>query len=212
MSSTDAQVSAAVSAMDRYRGADSGEIGAALVVVGLSAERAAKEAEPTDRRRRNRRTVSRSRSTTSSNEQDGAMSENLKLLGEYSAAMEAGDEDAVFSYWAPEFRSHVTARVNPDVDGTDIRGEELRWWTQVRSAFPDMVFSVELLIEKDDLIVSNWTVKGTHTGTAFYELPASGEPIEINGTAILRMRDGKIVEHWGGPHCQRGLGLVLPPR
>jgi hypothetical protein len=22
------------------------------------------------------------------------------------------------------------------------------------------------------------------------------------------VRDGKIVEHWGGPHCQRGLGLV----
>ena len=28
------------------------------------------------------------------------------------------------------------------------------------------------------------------------------------GTAILRFRDGKIVEHWGGPHCMRGVGLV----
>jgi predicted SnoaL-like aldol condensation-catalyzing enzyme len=32
--------------------------------------------------------------------------------------------------------------------------------------------------------------------------------VVINGTAILRMRDGKIVEHWGGPHCQEGLGLI----
>ena len=138
----------------------------------------------------------------------GGMSENPKLLGEYSRAMEAGDEGAVFSFFAPEFASHVTERVAPDTVGTDIRGEELRWWTEVRSAFPDMTFAVNLLLEQDDLIVSNWTVAGTHTGTAFYGVPPSGDPVEINGTAILRIRDGKIVEHWGGPHCQDGVGLT----
>ncbi len=44
MSYTEAQVSAAIAAMDKYRGGDNGEVGAALVVVGLCAERAAKEA------------------------------------------------------------------------------------------------------------------------------------------------------------------------
>lgn len=136
------------------------------------------------------------------------MSENLRLLGEYSKAMEAGDEKAVFSFFAPDFRSHVTTRVNPAIDGTDIRGEELKWWTQARSAFPDMTFTVDLLIESGDLVVSNWTVRGTHTGTPFYDVGASGRPVEINGTAILRIRDGKIVEHWGGPHCQDGVGLT----
>jgi predicted ester cyclase len=136
------------------------------------------------------------------------MSESLKLLGEYSKAMEAGDEEAVFAFFAPEFISHVTERVNPDAVGSDIRREELEWWTQVRSAVPDMTFSVELLIEAGDLVVSNWTVRGTHTGTPFYNVGASGRPVEINGTAILRIRDGKIVEHWGGPHCQDGIGLT----
>jgi predicted ester cyclase len=136
------------------------------------------------------------------------MSENLKLLGAYSEAMAAGDEEAVFAFFAPEFSSHVTARVNPDAVGTDIRGHELEWWTQVRSAFPDMAFTVDLLIEHDDLVVSNWTVRGTHTGTPFYGVAASGNPVEINGTAVLRIRDGKIVEHWGGPHCQDGVGLT----
>ena len=139
----------------------------------------------------------------------GGMSENLALLGEYSDAMFRGDEQAVFEFWSPDFVSHVTARVNPDAVGTDVRSEELKWWTQVRSAFPDMVFTVDLLIESGDLIVSNWTVRGTHTGTAFYDVPPSGEPVEINGTAILRMADGKVVEHWGGPHCQKGLGLII---
>ena len=38
------------------------------------------------------------------------------------------------------------------------------------AAFPDMEFTVGLLIEKDDLIVSNWTVKGTHTGAPFFDV------------------------------------------
>jgi hypothetical protein len=40
---SDAQVATAISAMDKYRGSEDGEIGAALVVVGLSAERAVNE-------------------------------------------------------------------------------------------------------------------------------------------------------------------------
>lgn len=43
MSYTEDQVGKATNAMDKYRGIASGEIGSALVVVGLSAERAAKE-------------------------------------------------------------------------------------------------------------------------------------------------------------------------
>jgi predicted ester cyclase len=136
------------------------------------------------------------------------MSDNLRMLANYSAAMEAGDTEAVFDYWSTDFESHVTERVSPDRIGDDVRPSEKQWWTMAREAFPDMQFIVNLVIEKDDLVVSNWTVKGTHTGTAFYDVPPSGEPVEINGTAILRIRDGKIVEHWGGPHCQEGLGLI----
>jgi len=105
------------------------------------------------------------------------MSENLRLLGKYSAAMESGDGDAVFEFFAENFHSHVTERVNPERVGADIRGDEQLWWQQARSAFPDMTFTVDLLIESDDLVVSNWTVKGTHTGTAFYGLPPSGQPV-----------------------------------
>ena len=48
MSYTEAEVSAARNAMNRYRGELDGEIAAALAVVGLSAERAHKEAEMRD--------------------------------------------------------------------------------------------------------------------------------------------------------------------
>jgi hypothetical protein len=48
MSYTDHQVATATAAMGKYRGGDDGELGAALVVVGLSAERAGKEAQIRD--------------------------------------------------------------------------------------------------------------------------------------------------------------------
>ena len=136
------------------------------------------------------------------------MSDNLRTLAKYSEAMDAGDTEAVYEFWAPEFHSHVTSRVAPDRVGEDVRGEEQKWWQQARAAFPDMVFTVNLVIESDDLVVSNWTVQGTHSGEPFYDVPASGESVTINGTAILRLRDGLIVEHWGGPHCQEGRGLI----
>ena len=48
MSDTDATGAAAISAMEKYRGTDDGELGAALVVVGLSSERVTKEAQIRD--------------------------------------------------------------------------------------------------------------------------------------------------------------------
>src|SRR3954467_6466053 len=103
------------------------------------------------------------------------MSENLRILAKYSAAMDSGDTDAVFEFWSPDFVTHVTERVAPERAGTDVRSDEQIWWQNARAAFPDMTFTVNLIIEQDDLIVSNWTVKGTHSGSAFYDVPPSGE-------------------------------------
>jgi hypothetical protein len=48
MSYTDEQVSSAVAAIDKCRSGETGEVGTALAVVGLSAERVVKEAQIRD--------------------------------------------------------------------------------------------------------------------------------------------------------------------
>lgn len=48
MSYSESEVFAATTSMDKYRGGEDGEIAAALVVVGLSAERVAKETQIRD--------------------------------------------------------------------------------------------------------------------------------------------------------------------
>jgi predicted ester cyclase len=135
-------------------------------------------------------------------------SNNLRILGKYSARMLAGEYEAVREHFAPEFLSHVAERVAPEVMGTDIRSHEEEFWEETRKAFPDRQFQVNLLVESGDLVISNWTLTGTHTGGTYYDVPPSGEKVTINGTAILRFKDGKVVEHWGGPHCMRGVGLT----
>jgi predicted ester cyclase len=136
------------------------------------------------------------------------MSKNLRILGEYSARMSAGDYDAVYDFFAPEFFSHVATRVSPETAGTDIRAHEKTFWETAKRAFPDMQFTVDLLVESGDIVVSNWTLTGTHSGGPYYDVPPSGKRVTINGTGILRFKDGKIVEHWGGPHCMKGIGLL----
>jgi hypothetical protein len=36
------------------------------------------------------------------------MSDNLRTLAEYSAAMESGDTEAVYAFWSEDLESHVT--------------------------------------------------------------------------------------------------------
>src|ERR1700687_2530681 len=112
------------------------------------------------------------------------MSKNLAILGQYSARMSAGDYDAVYEVFAPDFFSHVTPRVSPEAVGTDIRPQEQKFWESARNGFSDMQCPVDLLIESGDLVVSNWTLTGTHNGTPFYNIPPSGKRVVINGTAI----------------------------
>ena len=53
-------------------------------------------------------------------------------------------------------------------------------------------------------------MKGTDTGSSYYDVPPSSESVTINGTVILRMRDGTVVEHRGGPHCMQASGWCGP--
>ncbi len=135
---------------------------------------------------------------------------NLKILAEYTARVQNGDTQAVYEYFAPEFVTHVAERVAPEVVGLDVRFGEVMFWEESARAFQDRVFTIEKAweIEADEVVIANWTMTGMHTGGSYFGVPPSGRKVEINGTAILRFQNGRIVEHWGGPHCMHGIGLL----
>lgn len=80
------------------------------------------------------------------------------------------------------------------------------------TAFPDMHVKVNFMTVEGDLVTSQITTTGTNTGP-IYGMPATNRKIEINGVDIVRIKDGKAVEHWG--YAEEGkmltqLGLIRP--
>ena len=81
-----------------------------------------------------------------------------------------------------------------------------------RSAFPDIVMTVQDQIAEGDKVVTRWTATGTHKG-ALMGIPATGKEIVVHGINISRITGDKLVEAWNN---WDGLGMlqqlgVIPP-
>lgn len=61
---------------------------------------------------------------------------------------------------------------------------------------PDYHTTIEDLIAEGDQVVARVTMTGTHTGD-FWGIPPTGRQVHLTAIYIVRIADGKIVEHWG---------------
>jgi len=59
--------------------------------------------------------------------------------------------------------------------------------------FSDIDFTVLEIIGQGDRLVKHWNFKGTHTGD-FFGIPASGNKLNLSGTTLVSMKDGKIAK------------------
>jgi len=84
----------------------------------------------------------------------------------------------------------------------------------LRSAFPDMHWSVEEQIVEGDKVLSRFEWKGTHRGL-FLGVPATDRPVSVWGMVIDRFEGGKIKETriiMDTLGLMMQLGMVLPPK
>ena len=63
------------------------------------------------------------------------------------------------------------------------------------SAFPDARWTVDDMIAEGDRVATKKTFTGTHSG-ALGQIPPTGKEVSLQYVDILRLRDGKIIEHW----------------
>lgn len=61
--------------------------------------------------------------------------------------------------------------------------------------FPDLHVSNNLVVCENDLVVIQWTAKGTHRGE-FKGKKALGKSVSYSGVTIYRVHDTKIIEYW----------------
>ena len=64
---------------------------------------------------------------------------------------------------------------------------------QIRSAFPDIRWTVDEMVAEGDKVFSRFTWSGTHEG-AFLGVPATGRRITVKGMVIDRLAAGKMAD------------------
>ena len=62
-------------------------------------------------------------------------------------------------------------------------------------AFPDSRVTIDDMIAEGDQVVTKKTFEGTHTAE-LNGIPPTGRRVTLQFADIMRVRDGKIVEHW----------------
>ena len=98
--------------------------------------------------------------------------------------------------------------------GQDVKGPEgfKEFVQMMRTAFPDLSFTIEDQVAEGDKVATRETMRGTHKGD-FMGIAATGKQVTFTGMVIVHFQDGKEVEAWGSPDM---LGLfqqlgVTPP-
>ncbi|MEO6287565.1 MAG: ester cyclase [Dyadobacter sp.] len=66
----------------------------------------------------------------------------------------------------------------------------------LRVGFPDITVNILDQVAENDKVTTRKEFHGTHTGE-FMGIPASNKKVVIKVIDIIRLRDGKYVEHWG---------------
>lgn len=89
------------------------------------------------------------------------------------------------------FTADVVMHVSPaDAVGID---SARAYYANFLTGFSDIQFTIKDIFGQGDKLVKYWNFKGTHTGE-FFGIPATGNTVDIDGTTLVRMENGKIAE------------------
>lgn len=66
----------------------------------------------------------------------------------------------------------------------------------LRPAMPDLKVVIHNQVAEGDMVTTRKTISGTQTGSLL-GAPASGKGVIIEVIDIVRVKDGRYIEHWG---------------
>ena len=108
----------------------------------------------------------------------------------YEEILNKGNLDVFEELCAPNFVKHAM----PPTPDYGIEGSK-QSVIMLRTAFPDIKYTVEDIIEDGDKLAARWSAKGTHQGV-FMGIPPTGKQVAFSGIEIIRIENGKAVEEW----------------
>jgi steroid delta-isomerase-like uncharacterized protein len=133
-----------------------------------------------------------------------------EFIDRYNTAWNDHDVDAIVSMHTDDsvFENHTTGDVNVGRDAiqTAISG--------IFTVFPDLTFETRRQYLRDDLVIQEWTARGTHQGTmrrSGVEVEPTGRQVEYRGMDVIPFRDGLVARkdvYSDGVTLLRQLGLT----
>jgi steroid delta-isomerase-like uncharacterized protein len=102
-----------------------------------------------------------------------------------------GNFDVFEEVFADDFVDH-TPQPNMIPDKAGVRG----LYRSLRAAFPDFRAEIHWQAADGELVTTFKTYHGTHRGT-FLGVAPTGRKIHFETVDVMRVRNGKITEHWG---------------
>ena len=133
-----------------------------------------------------------------------------ELIERYDRAWNDHDVDAIVSMHTDDsvFENHTTGDVN-------IGKEAIRTAVaSIFSVFPDLSFEARSQYLREDLVVQEWTARGTHEGPmtrSGMRVEPTGRTVEYRGMDIIPIRDGLVARkdvYSDGVTVLRQLGLT----
>jgi len=118
---------------------------------------------------------------------------NKHIVEALVSAIDDDDEAVVRTLVDDDLVSHGALG---DVHGPDgFVGIMLR---NVRRGFPDAHVELVTIVAEGDLVSFRLEGSGTHLGP-FLGVEPTGKTVRIRGIHHVRLRNGRIIEHWQGP-------------
>ena len=87
------------------------------------------------------------------------------------------------------------------------------YYNNFLDGFSDIEFSMKKVFGQGDNLVKHWNFKGKHTGN-FFGIPATGRLVDLDGTTIIKMKNGKIAQEqdfFDNMVFMQQLGIVSSP-
>jgi steroid delta-isomerase-like uncharacterized protein len=137
-------------------------------------------------------------------------SELQNFIDRYNAAWNSHDVDAILSMHTEDsvFENHTTGDINV---GAKAIGQAIQG---IFTVFPDLEFETRRQYIRDDLVVQEWTARGTHLGKmnrAGLEVEPTGQQVEYRGMDVIPIAEGKVARkdvYSDGVTLLRQLGLT----